>query len=181
MRLIFALAAALALTFAAPGPAAARDLTDAETTALVSTVDGYARALRASDLGRLVDTIPPKLLALMATTAGVDVDRFREQTKRQLANVMNTVRFEDVSIETSALSDPVETEEGLVYAFIPYAFVMATDAERNGVAGRLLALREGDAWYLLRVETGVQVQLLKDAYPSLKDVAFATDTVTPVE
>jgi hypothetical protein len=180
MRLIagFLLGAMLAL------PAAARPLTSEEETGLAQSMDLYLRAIGSGNAERIVKGIPPRILNIFAGTAGIEAKNLEKTLIDQTAAMMAGSRFSDIAADRAALDagDAVLADgTAVTWVVVPTAFTAETGGARTRNAQPMLALREGDRWYFVRIDGDQQKQMVTIAYPFLSEVRFPAATVTPVQ
>lgn len=174
-------AASLAAWLALAAPATARDLTDPELAALDETVESFETALERSDHLRMLETLPPRMLEALAAQVGATVPEMLAAVGEQLKTVADAARFEDVVFDAAQLGEAHDIGDGLVYGFLPLHFVMILPDGRFEVSSDVLALRDGDVWYLLRVENAAMASLLTGVYPGLRGVEFSSDRIRQLD
>lgn len=174
-----AIALVVALGALGVGSAQARAPEAQEISALETRVADFNAAMAALDMRTLVSMTPPKIHATVASRAGVSKDELIETMVAQMNEVMSQVEITDFGMDVSA-AEYGEGSDGTPYAFIPTETVMDLGAEAGGkvvAKSRTLALLDGGAWYLVRVDNAGQAQLLRESYPALKDLEFTTGTM----
>jgi hypothetical protein len=173
-------AAVLALSLGVSSVAAARDVTDAERTALTDTVASFDTAMRTNDMERVIGTIPPKVLQTIADTAGVSIDDLKAAVAAQSAEAMQSVTLDSFSMDMEK-AEYKELPDGSPYALIPTETVMSVGDNKMKATSETLAILDEGTWYLLRVDDQQQVSILKQVYPGFADVEFTPGTMTAVE
>ena len=172
---------ALAVGATLVAPALARQFTDAEKQDLADAVQKFDVAMKANDFATVVDTsIPPKLLAAMATGANVPVDQLKTLVVQQMTQAMQTVKIESYGMEV-AKADYEEAKDGTPYALVPSEVVMEIAGKKTKATAPTLAIIDDGKWYLLNVGQPTQVGTLKSVYPSFADVTFPQGTMEPVQ
>jgi hypothetical protein len=180
-----ALAAALALVFVLVASAAwGRPLTDQEKAALAATVESYEAALREGNYARVMQAMPPKVIAAIARRAGASPNQVVAELIRE---VQEALQRGDVKIESFRFdlgrADHKEHSTGAPYAVIPTEAIVAVRGGRRVREKSLaLALLEEGQWSLLRMSDARQLQILREAYPEFAGVEFprsSTEIVNP--
>jgi hypothetical protein len=173
-----ALASLLALSLLAP--AAARDVSEAEKAALAETIATFDSAMRAKDMGRVMSTIPPRMLEAMAAQFSISIDELVAVAAQQMDQAMANVLLVSFSMELETATY-AELSDGMPYVLIPTETVMEIPGtgKIRAVSDTLGLIEEG-TWYLLRIDPG-QLPLLYQVYPGFADVDLSPGTMEPVE
>jgi hypothetical protein len=162
---------ALALVFMS-GIVAARPLTDTERSSLADTVATFDAAMHGADYAAVSKTIPPKVLAYIASEGGIDVEKLREIMIEQMTKALAEVKIEAFSMDM-ANAEYRELQTGEPYALIPTETVMNTgETGRFKAKAQTLAFIDDGKWYLLRVNEEEQVTILRQVYPQFVGVEF---------
>jgi hypothetical protein len=161
-------------------PAAAREVTEAERAALAQTIAGFDAAMRASDMERIMGTIPPKMLNAMAAQFEVTVEELTIAAAQQMQQAMANVLLVSFGMDLEAATF-AELADGMPYVLIPTETVMEIPGtgKIRAVSDTLGIIEEG-AWYLLRVDAS-QLPLLHQVYPGFADVELSPGTMEAVE
>ena len=178
MRLLVAVLFGIALAL----PAAARPLTPDEEAGLAKSMDIYLRAIGAGNAERIVNGIPPRILNIFAGTSGIEAKNLEKTLTDQTAAMMAGSRFTDIAADRTALDAGDATladGTGVTWVVVPTAFTAETGGARTRNAQPMLALREDEKWYFVRIDGEQQKQMVTIAYPFLSDVTFPAATVTP--
>ncbi|HEV2501913.1 MAG TPA: hypothetical protein VGV39_02500 [Mesorhizobium sp.] len=171
MKLVKLFLAAVLLSVLA-GHALARPATEAENKALVQAVTDFDAAMRGNDYATVVKTIPPRVLEHMAKTSGMTVDALRGIVIEQMQAALATVKIESFAMDVSKV-EYKELPNGEPYALIPTEVVMdAGGADKILAKSQTLALLDGGAWYLLRINEDQQVTVMRQVYPEFAEVEF---------
>ena len=167
---------ALALAFTSV-IVAARPLTDSERSDLADTVAAFDAAIHGADYAALTRTVPPKVLAYLASKAGIDVEKLREIMIGQTTTALAEVKIEAFSMDL-AKADYRELPTGQPYVLIPTETIMdAGDKGRLKAKVQTLALIDEGKWYLLRVNEQQQVEIMREVYPQFVGVEFDSGSV----
>lgn len=170
MRILLACLLAVCLA-AGPMPAAAKSLSEAEQAALSETVDDFSKAMKGNDFKRVIATLPPRLIEKMSAQVGVPADQLRDMLAAQSAQVMGNATVEKFATDLSDLSaksGKMPDGSKVLYAFVPAEVVFTMGGKTHEAPQNLLALKDGEAWYLMRVQSDGHVKMLQDIYPFLK-------------
>jgi hypothetical protein len=178
MRLI----AALCLCALAALPAAARPLDRAETRGLQEALDAYSDALVSGDAAALTASLPSRLIRVHARSAGLSESDLTDAMARQTRAMMADTRFGALRADPAgaeAADATLQDGTRVTWAILPASFEMAQGGQRSRVSQPVLALRDGRAWYLIRIDAGQQA-VLATVYPFLADVALPAASIEPV-
>lgn len=181
-----ALAAALAATTLAATafPTLARPLTAPEAKSLDGAVSGYLRAIETGDAKMIVGAIPPRIIQLFAAQSGTDAATLEKTLAEQTQSLLGSSRFSELRAATGG-ADATESSladgTGVVWAVIPTEFTVTQGEASTRNKQPMLALRESDAWYFIRIEGAAQSQMISLAYPFLADAKFPASTSTPTK
>lgn len=166
---LIVMALALVLT---SGIVAARPLTDSERSSLADTIATFDAAMRGADYAAVSRTIPPKVLAYIAKSGGLDVEKLREVMIEQMTKALAEIKIEAFSMDL-ANADYRELSTGEPYVLIPTETIMdAGDKGRFKAKAQTLALIDDGKWYLLRVNEEKQVTIMRQVYPQFVGVEF---------
>ena len=108
----------VALTVAGLGPAAARSLTQAESASLIKTVADFETAMQSKDFEAVVEAMPPRGLAHIASSAGIEIDALHKAMAKQIASVMAAATIESYGMDTAG-AEQRELSDGTPYVLIP--------------------------------------------------------------
>ena len=164
-----AVAAALAL------PASAQEAVD--LAPVEEAVAAFDAAFRAGDMEAVLEAAPPTLLRTMANASGMEVEALIVGMGAVLSEAMADVTFEDFEMDVAG-ADTGRSETGRAYAKIPTSVTMAlADGSRVASTTTTLAIEDGGAWYLVRVDDGQQIAMLREAFPDMAGVEFTAGTM----
>lgn len=175
------LAAGLALWAA---PVLARPLETEEAAALQKSVTDYLDAIGDRDAPRIIAALPPRVLNVFAGATGIEARKLNATLVEQTETMMKGATFRDLAAEEGALE---ATETALAdgtevtWVLVPTRFTVQSDGKRALNQQPLLAVREDETWYFLRVDGEERRQLAALAYPFLAEVTMPEARVTPVE
>ena len=174
-------ASLLALLVVGMVPAAARPLTEAETTALADKVAAFDAAIRDGDYAEIVEVLPPPMLDYIAKQAGVSVDELLVGLKGQMEEIFASVEIVSFGMDVAAAEER-ELADGSPYVLIPTNTVMEAEGMgRVRVDSQTLGLLDSADWYLIRVGDAAMVGVLRQVYPEFAGVEFPAETMTAVE
>jgi hypothetical protein len=161
-------------------PAAAREVTEAEKSALAATIAAYDGAMRANDMQHIMGTLPPPILEAMAAQFSISVDQLIAAAAMEMRQVMQTVLLVSYGMDSSAVTY-AELADGMPYALIPTESVIQIPGTgKIRTRSETLALIDRGTWYLLRVDAS-QLPLLVQVYPGFAAVEFSSGTMEAVE
>ena len=163
------------------GNVQARNLTSPETEKLALAVQSFDAAMRVNDYAAITRTIPPKVMAHIATQAGTDVETLRTYLIQQMTTLLSDVKMTSFGMDLSK-AEYRELGDGSPYALIPTETVVDVGAAgKTSVKSHTLALLDGGAWYLLRVSDEPQVAILRKVYPGFVAVTFPAGSTEAVK
>jgi hypothetical protein len=175
---------AAGLTLFAAAPVAARPLGAEEATALQKSVDTYLGAIGRRDAGQIIAALPPRVLNVFAGATGIEARKLNSTLVEQTETMMKGATFRDLAAEEGALEATETTlADGteVTWVLVPTRFTMQSDGKRTLNRQPLLAVRENQTWYFLRVDGAERRQLAALAYPFLAEVAMPEARITPME
>jgi hypothetical protein len=174
--------AALALGLLALSTLSARAFDDTEKAGMIAAVDAFDAAFRSGDYDTVFGYMPPKILAAIAASAGVDEHALREAMSAQVAAAMAMVTVDSYSMDTDAATYATTPDGSRDYALIPTETVMTVEGAGGlRATSETLAFQDGGAWYLVRIDEPQQVSILKSVYPEFAGVDFPPGTMVPLE
>lgn len=174
-------AVALAL-LALVSPATARPLSPEETHRLGGAVDRYLSATASNDAEVLVASIPPRILNIMAGTAGIEAKDLTPTLQKQVAATLKDTRISDVTSDQSALDATDSTmADGTVVTWVVVSteYTAAVNGKKTRNSEPIVALSEGNKWYILRVNSPKAKIVAAIAYPFLADAKLPEASATP--
>ena len=173
--------AALALLLMTALPAAASQITASQKDELAERVTAFDTAIRANDVAKILQVTPPRIYDFLSEQAGMPVEELQKLVVEQMSEVMKDVEVRELAMDISN-AKYLTTPDGTDYALVPSHFVMSMPEigviETNS---HTLALRDNDQWYLLRIDNPQQLLIMKQVYPSFKNVEFPRGSVKTVE
>lgn len=167
------LAAALLLIAACAAPFA---LPPEDRSAIAQRIAGFERAFVQGNTTEIINVVPPRLITAIARDGGVAETALR----REMANLTReaTARINVVSFGM-ALDDArfLTTPAGRPYGLIPTRTVIETPTgTRLQSDNTTLTFEEGGQWYLIRIDEGRQMELMREVYPDFEGVTFPQGT-----
>jgi hypothetical protein len=174
--------AAIAITFALAMPAAARPLSPDEDAALTRSMDSYLRAIGSGNAERIVKGIPPRIMNIFAGTSGIEARNLEKTLIDQTAQMMKGSSFTDIGADRRALdAQDAALADGtpITWVVVPTAFTAETNGARTRNEQPMLAIREGEKWYFVRIDGPAQQQMVAMGYPFLAKATFPAARVTP--
>jgi hypothetical protein len=174
------LVAVLALLLAT-GTALARPLTEAESRSLVEAVEAFDTAMRDRNYEIVAKTIPPRVMAHIAKSAGVEVDALRVLVIEQMKVALAEVKLVSFGMDLPK-AEHRELPSGEPYVLVPTETVIDTGTDGKSVArSHTLALLDDGVWYLVRVSEARQVTIMRQVYPEFAGVEFPAGSVEAME
>lgn len=158
-----------------------RELNAIESAGLAAAAEAFATALDADDIARVLETAPPTLLESMARAANLgSAEEFLAVRREQARYAEQHFDFEVIDFDPGFLTRVGETENGVLFGFVPLRFSIRLPGRAFTVESDVLALMDAGVWYLVRIEDADQLAMLRAAYPGLADVEFRADRQAPV-
>ncbi|TDR87089.1 hypothetical protein [Enterovirga rhinocerotis] len=163
------LLAVMVLTAGSMVPAAARDLSGLERSALARTVSRFDDAMRRKSIPTIIDIVPPRIVAHIAAQHGIDPGTLRrsmiEQTRAALnPSVLRAFRMDLARARYGA------TPSGAPYALIPTATTVRSGGRDIESRSNTLAMMDGGRWYLLDLNQPSRVAIFTQVYPEFRGV-----------
>ena len=154
-------------------PALSRPLSEAEQTSLEAQLQAFSAAMAARDWQAIGDTIPPRVLAVMAE-GDVTADQLRVLMVQDMSHQMMTVQVDHATFRAEGLdaNDGEVDGAAVVQTFVPFDWAFTWRGQALEGTSPTLALFEDGVWSLLRIESPDQRALVDQAYPFLQDVTF---------
>lgn len=180
----FALPALAAAFLAVALPSHARPLTTPEAKSLDAAVNSYLAAIEKGDAERIVGAIPPRIIQLFATQSGTDAATLEKTLAEQTQGLLGGSRFSDLSASTrgaDAADSKLDDGTKVTWAVIPTEFTVFQGEGKTRNQQPMLALREGEIWYFIRIEGAAQGQMVSLAYPFLADAKFPASSATQIK
>ncbi|TMV90489.1 hypothetical protein FGG78_12750 [Thioclava sp. BHET1] len=166
---------ALALMLASTLPAAAFDAAD--RNAVTQEVAGFEKAVQEKEYDVFFDTVPPKMMKSIAQTNGITVDKLEDTMQTQIKKAMSKVTMKSFHMDVSAMTTG-KTSTGRAYAQIPTTSEMEVpNMGTVRATNTTLALKDNGEWYLVRIDSPAQQEILRKVYPDFKDVSFPKGTM----
>ena len=159
----------------------AQAINASQMEALGKRVAEFDTAILEGDFDTIIEAVPPKVLDAMAARFSITPEQMRSVFKVQAAQAMQQVEIVSFAMDVDA-AEPGETPAGVPYVLIPTETVMELDSMGRAVArSKTVALLDGSAWYLVRVDDDSQITVLREAYPGFADVRFEPHTLDFVD
>jgi hypothetical protein len=173
------LVAAFAVLLAA-GATFARPLSEAENRSLAETVEAFDAAMRDRDYETVVKTVPPRIIAHIAKSAGVDADALKVVMIAQIKAALAEVELVSFGMDV-AKAEHHELPNGEPYVLIPTETVIDAGDGKSVAKSHTLALLDDGAWYLLRISEAEQVTIMRQVYPEFAEVEFPASSLEATE
>jgi hypothetical protein len=173
------LVAAFAVLLAV-GATFARPLSEAENRSLAETVEAFDAAMRDRDYETVVKTVPPRIIAHIAKSAGVDADALKVVMIAQIKAALAEVELVSFGMDV-AKAEHHELPNGEPYVLIPTETVIDAGDGKSVAKSHTLALLDDGAWYLLRISEAEQVTIMRQVYPEFAEVEFPASSLEATE
>lgn len=172
----------VAVLSASLGVASARDLTEAERSALEARIESFNTAMETLDFQGVLSIVPPKILDHIAEQAGVAPDVVREEMEKVMTEAMEAVTIERFSMDLSAAEERT-LADGTPYLLVPTSTTIRSEALGGGLRfdNNTLAFMDEGTWYLLRLDDASQIAILRAVYPAFAGETFPRGTMTRLD
>lgn len=170
--------ALLAVALALASPVMAQ--TDEDRAAVSERLDALIAMISAQDVGGMIDSLPPPVLAITAEQTGVSVDQMRDDALAEFEATPSGVTFGEVGYDLTEAEwglSPLERE----YAVVPVDMVATVDGQSFRVRSYHLALMDQGEWYVMHVDRADQLAVLAEAYPDLSRLTIPAQVTTLIE
>lgn len=172
----------LALGLCLSPPAVAQ--TDADRESALAVITQFDADTLAGDIDGILSIMPPRIMALLSATAGVDVADLRASLVLQTEQMLSMATIDEFSMDIDGARGGV-TDTGRPYFLVPTQITMTIT--HLGQSGRVratsdtLALEDEGQWWLMRVENPSHELVLAQAYPDLAGLEFAASTMEELQ
>lgn len=169
-------AAALALFLLGAGPAAA-DLPQTERIRLAEAVDQFNADFATGNNRAIIEGMHPGILAHFSEMTGMAPSVLKATLISQIDEMMSQVTIISFNMDLTR-ADYGRTEIGRSYALIPTETVLKMDGvgEVQSQTTTIAVLDEG-VWYLIRVDSPQQLDVLRTVMPDMAGIAVPEGNV----
>lgn len=152
-------------------PASAMAFDNNDRAAVEATATQFQSAYTSGDYGRVLDTLPPKLLDYMSEQmGGMSAAELKETMTKQMDVFMSDISIDAFNMQMNRMKTG-DTREGTAYAFIPTVTKMTPpDQRQKTLRSQTLVFEDGGSWYLVRIEADQQYDMVKAVYPEFENV-----------
>lgn len=168
----------LAVTVPSMAPLAAQS--DADRAAASARVAEFNAAFEAGDYGALIEMMPPRIWTHIADLADVAPEELTEAAIDQMGAVMTGITIDGFSMDIETASSGVSDADRPWFIIPTETFLTLPDSGRARAQSDTLVLRDDGEWWLLRVDSPANIQILDDVYPDLGGLTFAPATMEPL-
>ena len=152
--------------------AKSRELSDLERSDLQQRLEQFNSAMLESDFTSVIDILPPKIFEYLATQNGLMAEDIREASAEQMHAMSSSFVIHEIASST-AETDIIEvTMEGfaeILYGAARLQFIATIDDQRASFDTQVLTVFDDGEWYLMRVDSDKQLDILIEIYPFLTD------------
>jgi hypothetical protein len=164
-----ALFVAACTTFGYSVPAEDRD-------AIATRIANFERAFMNNDTVEIVNVVPPRLISAIARDGGVSEALLRSEMAKLTREATRDARVISFGMSLDAATF-LTTPTGKPYGLIPTQTVVQTaDGTKLQSNNSTLTFEDGGVWYLIRIDEGRQVALMREVYPEFEGVTFPEGT-----
>ncbi len=130
-------------------------------------------AIKSGDADRIVDALaPPAMRRATGLALGMKEDQlpiFDAQLVAVTRSTLGQARYDDFSIDYAAI-DYKTSSKGVSYAYVPASMTLGLMDKTFHNWGNYIALVKDGTWLVLSPSDAQTVQMLKVAFPELKDI-----------
>lgn len=160
----------------------AQEIAPADRTAIESRIAAFDAAMKAGEMARSIDFIPPRLLRTMADKVGLPEAKLKDMVAAQAAAAVDGMTFLSFGMDLSAAKIVATPDKSRTYMLIPTQSVIAIpDAGKMQSKTSTLALKDEGQWFLVRIDNAQQVALLRSAYPEFSGVDFPSGSTAIID
>ncbi len=143
--------------------------------------DRYEKAMKSGDMGVIIDTMPPRLFEVTGKDAGVTAEEAKAGTREAMTMMLAAVKILETDMDTSKATKATTPDGKRTYYLIPTtAVVEIPGIGKTRSTGTTLALEDGGAWRLVRLDGEAQSQMVRELWPEFEGVTFPAATAEPI-
>ena len=161
-------------------PALAREVTAQDREAVAGLIEQLDAGMESGDMMSAMDVVPPALFEAMAEAMGLSPEEMRGAIDAALEQAMAGVEIVSHEMRLDDAREG-ETSEGRPYLLVPTETVMKAGEDTVRNESDTLALEDGGAWYLVRIDDLNQVAMVQEVYPDFAGVEFPRGRMSVVE
>ena len=162
------LALALVLIAAAAAAHADRAPSEAELKSLTRDAQDFARATEKNRAKAVIDALPSRVIPSVAAQAQTPPKLIRDTLIEQASAVGKTTQPEEVTADLSAVR--LDDAGGLTWGVVTMQGTTLTSGQRVRFTTETVAILEDGDWHFARIDTEAQANLIRAAYPEIKDL-----------
>ncbi|GGO56237.1 hypothetical protein SAMN05444398_10530 [Roseovarius pacificus] len=152
-------------------PVLALDLSKEDQKILGFIVDLYTDMVEAGSFGALTSFIPHAVLDHMAAKEGITTDEMRWKAGGEMSKIGRQITLENFTIDLDSATAG-QSGTGRLYTMIPTSTTIVANGARIRTQNTTLGIKEGELWFLMRIDSAEQIMVLKEVYPDLSDLVF---------
>ena len=124
------------------------------------------------DVDKMMSELPPVFLAFFAKHHNVAEEKLKVDVRAFMQRMVDTTKSLDYNNDP-ALTEYEKTENGELYALIPYkGHILTTDGRNLDEDSVIFALKNNDKWYFADLGNPLNIEAIKNVYPQFKDARF---------
>lgn len=160
----------------------AEGVSAADRAKVEARIDQLDRSMSSGDLAGAMDVVPPRVFQTIAQRAGATEDQLRAAVREMVATQMQGVTIVAYDMDLAG-APPIRTPDGSrTYLLIPTTTVIEISAGmRVKSTTSTLALEDGGEWYLIRIDDGNQVAVVKELWPEFAPIQFPAGTTEQIQ
>lgn len=155
--------------------------TDVGKPALVKLIADYDAAFAEKDYSEIIDlSMPQALMSTIAMSEGMPADTAIDDVRSEMISVFEStftiITSMDYEWDVTA-AQINHTEAGREYALIPTSINIEMPGNSIGSTGDMIAIVDGERWYILSPSDNETLGYIEEAYPDLKSLKLKPMTM----
>ncbi|MAM60720.1 hypothetical protein [Maritimibacter sp. UBA3975] len=158
-----------AAAFATALPLSALAFDNSDKAAVQAVTQSFAQDFKSNNFEGVLNAMPPRVLDYMSRQTGIPANQLASTLAKQMSVFMDDVKVEKFNMNMNRMATGT-TNDGIDFAFIPTRTTVKGPEGRQTTNTQTLALQDGGAWYLVRIEQAQQYEIVKAVYPGFANV-----------
>lgn len=143
---------------------------------IAARIASFETAFVRGNTTEVINVIPPRLIKAIATEGRVSEKTLRREMAKATKNALATIKVVSFDMDFDNATF-LTTPSGRPYGLIPTQTVIQTpDGATLQSNNTTLTLEDAGIWYLIRIDEGRQIDLMRKVYPDFKDVTLPKGT-----
>lgn len=151
----------------------AREITAADRAEIAGRIAAFSTTVVDHDMAASLDFLPPGVVRGILAQMGGDIEDLRAAMREIGRMSFEQARLEDFGMDLEAAVVGTTPDGARDYLLVPTHVVIAvTGRPRVRSDSHSLVFKDGDQWYLLRIQEAAHLIALRQAYPEFAGVEF---------